>query len=248
MRKKILKISNLHKTFYGFRALNGVSMNVNEGELLGIMGPNGSGKSTLLNCITGIFPNTDGKVFFRDKDITGWNSSSIFKIGIARTFQMVQIFPDMCVLDNILGALQESKGNMLQRLFQVNENKEKEKAMGMLDFLKISHLKNENAKNLSYGQQKLLDLGMALIADPSLILLDEPLAGVNLTLGKEIIEFILKLVKQKSCTVIIIEHNAKIMLDICSRIIILNEGKKLAEGKPEEIKSNKEVIKAYFGA
>jgi len=248
MQEKILKISNLHKTFYGFRALNGVSMDVNEGELLGIMGPNGSGKSTLLNCITGVLPNTEGKVFFKEKDITGWNSSSIFKIGIARTFQMVQIFPDMCVLDNILGALQESKGSMLQRLFRVNENKEKEKAMEILDFLKISHLKDENAKNLSYGQQKLLDLGMALIANPSLILLDEPLAGINLTLGKKIIEFILKLVKQKSCTIIIIEHNAKVMLDICTRIIILNEGRKLAEGKPEEIKSNKEVIKAFFGA
>lgn len=246
MQEKILKISNLHKRFYGFRALNGVSMDVNEGEVLGIMGPNGSGKSTLLNCITGVLPNTEGKVFFKEKDITGWNSSSIFKLGIARTFQMVQIFPGMCVLDNILGALQESKGNMFQRLFRVNENKEK--AMEMLDFLKISHLKDENAKNLSYGQQKLLDLGMALIADPSLILLDEPLAGINLTLGKEIIEFILKLVKQKSCTIIIIEHNARVMLDICARIIVLNEGRKLAEGKPEEIKSNKEVIKAFFGA
>ncbi len=248
MQEKILKIRNLHKTFYGFKALNGVSIDVNEGELLGIMGPNGSGKSTLLNCITGILPNTKGKVFFREKDITGWKSSSIFKIGIARTFQIVQIFPDLCVLDNILGALQESKGSMFQHLFSINENKEKEKVMEMLDFLKISHLKNENAKNLSYGQQKLLDLGMALIADPSLILLDEPLAGINLTLGREIIKLILKLVKQKSCTIIIIEHNAKVMLDICTRIIILNEGRKLAEGKPEEIKSNKEVIKAYFGA
>jgi len=248
MQEKMLKIINLHKSFYGFKALNGVSLEVDEGELLGIMGPNGSGKSTLLNCITGIYPSTEGKVLFKGKDITGWNSSDIFKIGIARTFQMVQIFPDMCVLDNVLGALQESNGNILQRLLKINENKEIEKAMNILEFLKISHLKEEKAKNLSYGQQKLLDLGMALIADPSLILLDEPLAGVNLSLGREIIGFILKLVKQKSCTVIIVEHNAKVMLDICSRIIILNEGKKLAEGRPEDIKLNKEVIKAYFGA
>ena len=133
MQEKILKISNLHKYFYGYRALNGVNMNVNKGELLGIMGPNGSGKSTLLNCITGIYSNTEGKVLFKEKDITGWSSSSIFKIGIARTFQMVQLFPDMCVLDNILGALQESRGNMLQRVFRINENKEKEKAMEMLE-------------------------------------------------------------------------------------------------------------------
>jgi branched-chain amino acid transport system ATP-binding protein len=223
-------------------------MTVNKQELLGLMGPNGSGKSTLLNCITGVLSTTSGKVYYYGRDITGWKSSSMYKLGIARTFQLVQLFRDMTVIDNMIGAIQESQGSMFSRLFKFSEKDEKEKALQILDFLKIDHLKNNLAKNLSYGQQKLLDMGMVLMSEPSVVLLDEPLAGVNPTLGKEIIDHILDLVKIKCCTVIIVEHNAKIMLDICDRIIVLSEGKKIADDHPKKIKQNPEVLKAYFGA
>jgi branched-chain amino acid transport system ATP-binding protein len=238
----------LRKNFYGLRALDGVDLEIGEQELLGLMGPNGSGKSTLLNCITGVLSTTGGKVYHRGRDITGWKSSSIYKLGIARTFQLVQLFPEMTVLDNMIGAIQESQGTMFSRLFRFSEQREETKALEILDFLKIDHVKDNLAKNLSYGQQKLVDLGMVLMSDPSVVLLDEPLAGVNPTLGKQIIDHILQLVKERCCTVVIVEHNAKIMLDICDRIVVLNEGRKIAEGKPEEIKENSEVLKAYFGA
>jgi len=244
----LMKIKGLQKSFYGICALDGVDMEIRKGELLGIMGPNGSGKSTLLNCITGVLESSGGSVYFQGEDITGWKSSSIYQIGIARTFQLVQLFPEMTVLDNMIGAIQESEGSMFGRLFKFVEERERIKAFELLDFLKISHVRDSYAKNLSYGQQKLLDLGMVLMSDPSLILLDEPLAGVNPTLGKEIVEHILKLIHEKGCTVGIVEHNAKIMLDVCDRIVVLNEGKTLADGQPDEIKQDKEVLKAYFGA
>jgi branched-chain amino acid transport system ATP-binding protein len=244
----VLKIQDLRKSFYGLRALDGVDMELREKELLGLMGPNGSGKSTLLNCMTGVLSTTGGRVYHRSRDITGWKSSSIYKLGIARTFQLVQLFPEMTVLDNMVGAIQESRGTMFGRLFRFSEEWEKAKAQEILEFLKIDHVKNNLAKNLSYGQQKLVDLGMVLMADPSVVLLDEPLAGVNPTLGREIIGHILELVKVKCCTVLIIEHNAKIMLDICDRIVVLNEGRKIADGHPDAIKQNPEVLKAYFGA
>ena len=244
----VLKIQGLRKNFYGLRALDGVDLELKEKELLGLMGPNGSGKSTLLNCMTGVLSTTGGRVFHGSRDITGWKSSSIYKLGVARTFQLVQLFPEMTVMDNMVGAIQESRGTMFGRLFRFSEEWEKDKAESILEFLKIAHVKNSLAKNLSYGQQKLVDLGMVLMSDPSVVLLDEPLAGVNPTLGKEIIDHILELVREKSCAVLIIEHNAKIMLDICDRIVVLNEGRKIADGLPEEIKQNPEVLKAYFGA
>jgi branched-chain amino acid transport system ATP-binding protein len=247
-KNTVLTIRGLRKNFYGLRALDGVDLDIREKELLGLMGPNGSGKSTLLNCMTGVLSPTGGRVCHRDRDITGWRSSSIYRLGIARTFQLVQLFPEMTVLDNMIGAIQEGQGSMFGRLFRFSEELEKAKALELLDFLKISHLQRNLAKNLSYGQQKLLDLGMVLMSDPSVVLLDEPLSGVNPTLGREIVDHILHLIRVRGCTVLIVEHNAKIMLDICDRIVVLNEGRKIADGQPEEIKQDPEVLKAYFGA
>ena len=244
---KILETSELKKYFYQLEALKGVNFQVNEGELLGLIGPNGSGKTTLFDCVTGILKPSGGKVFFKDKDITNFKPDRSYKMGIGRTFQLAQLFPEMTVLENMLLAIQENQGTMLNRLFRIREDDNRQKALSLLEFLKIDHVKDEFAKNLSYGQQKLLDLGMVLMPDPELIMLDEPLAGVNRSLAREIVERIRELQKDYSCTFVIIEHDMKVVMDLCERIIVLDYGEKIADGTPEEIQNNERVLSAYFG-
>jgi len=244
--QSLLEVRNLMKHFYGLTALKGVDLHVDEGDLVGLIGPNGSGKTTLFNCVTGILKPSEGKVTFKGKDITNFLPDAIYRMGIGRTFQIVQLFPQMTVLENMTMAIQESQGNMLSRLFKISEAKDQKKAKRLLDFLRISHLSSECAKNLSYGQQKLLDLGMVLMSDPNLILLDEPLAGVNRTLAREIIDRVRDL-NQGGCTFVIIEHDMKVVMNLCERIVVLDYGVKIAEGKPEDIKKDEQVLKAYFG-
>ena len=243
---RLLEAKGLKKLFYTYAALNSVDIHVNEGELLGLIGPNGSGKTTFFNCVTGILETSGGEVFFKGQNITNFGPDKVYKMGIGRTFQLVQLFPEMTVMDNMLLAIQESQGSMFSRLFKINEDSNKKKALELLDFLKISRLKDEYAKNLSYGQQKLLDLGMVLMSDPKLVMLDEPLAGVNKTLAKEIIERIRELNKAGS-TLIIIEHDMPVVMNLCERIVVLDYGEKIAEGEPKEIQNNELVLKAYFG-
>ncbi len=244
---KILETSGLKKFFYRLQALKGVDLHVEEGELVGLIGPNGSGKTTLFDCITGILKPSGGKVYFKDKDITNFKPDGSYKMGIGRTFQLAQLFPEMTVMENMLLAIQESQGSMLNRLFRIREDDNRNKALSLLEFLKIGHVRDEFAKNLSYGQQKLLDLGMVLMADPELILLDEPLAGVNRSLAVEIVERIRELRKNCGCTFIIIEHDMKVVMDLCERIVVLDYGEKIAEGTPQEIQNNEKVLSAYFG-
>ena len=232
--------------FYQLVALKGVDLHVEKGELLGLIGPNGSGKTTLFDCVTGILKPNEGSVLLNGKDITNFKPHVVYKMGIGRTFQLVQLFPAMTVLDNMLLAIQESQGNTFNRLFKINEDENVKRAIGILDFLKIDHLRENHAKNLSYGQQKLLDLGMVLMSDPDLVLLDEPLAGVNRTLAREIIDRVREL-NEQGRTFIIIEHDMKVVMDLCERIVVLDYGEKIAEGTPEEIKNNDQVLKAYFG-
>jgi len=167
-------------------------------------------------------------------------------MGIGRTFQLVQLFPEMTVLDNMLLAIQENQRNMMGRLFKISEDENIEKANAILKFLKIDHLRNNAAKTLSYGQQKLLDLGMVLIPDPDLILLDEPLAGVNRSLALEIIDRVSQL-NEQGRTFIVIEHDMKVVMNLCKRIVVLDYGEKIAEGTSEEIQKNEDVLTAYFG-
>ena len=243
---KLLEIKGLTKYFYGLPALREVELHVDQGELLGLIGPNGSGKTTLFNCVTGILKASGGKVFFKGKDITNWSPDTIYKVGIGRTFQLIELFPEMTVRDNMLLAIQESQGSMFSRLFKIREDGNEKKALTLLYFLRISHLKDEFAKNLSYGKRKLLDLGMVLMSDPKLILLDEPLAGVNKSLARDIIDRILELNKG-GCTFIIIEHDMPVIMNLCKRIVVLDYGEKIAEGAPQEIQNNDRVLKAYFG-
>jgi len=242
----ILEIVGLRKKFYQLEAVAGVDFEVREGEILGLIGPNGSGKTTLFDCITGIQRPTAGEVRFMGKRITRMKPNSIYQLGIGRTFQLVQLFPGMTVLDNMIMAIQESEGTVLSRLFQMDESKDEKKAIELLEFLNIIHLKDQISKNISYGQQKLLDMGMVLMSKPKLIMLDEPMAGVNATLGKEIAERLIEL-NHRGCSFLIIEHNMRVIMNLCHRIVVLDYGKKIAEGSPEEIQNDEQVLAAYFG-
>jgi len=242
----ILEVKGLKKSFYQLQAVAGVDFEVKEGEILGLIGPNGSGKTTLFDCVTGVQRPTGGDVYFMGKRITRMKPHSIYRLGVGRTFQLVQLFPGMTVLDNMIMAIQESEGTLLGRLFQLDESKDRDRAIELLKFLNIIHLKDQLAKNLSYGQQKLLDLGMVLMSDPKLIMLDEPMAGVNATLGREICERLIEL-NERGCSFLVIEHNMRMVMGLCHRIVVLDYGKKIAEGSPAEIQENQQVLAAYFG-
>jgi len=241
-----LEIDNLSKHFFRLSALNRVSLGVEPGELLGIIGPNGSGKTTLFNCITGVLSPSDGQVRFRGEDITGRSADAVYRRGIARTFQLIQLFPEMTVMENMLVAAQEKKGTLLSRLLHREEAEATARAVALLEFLGIAGLTENLASNLSYGQQKLLDFGMALMSNPQLILLDEPMAGVNPTMIKNLVGHILEL-NARGYTFVVIEHNMEVVMSLCRRIVVLSQGERIAEGTPAEIADNPLVLDAYFG-
>jgi len=244
---KALQVDGLKKNFHGFAALRGVDLYVNEGELFGLIGPNGSGKTTFFNCLTGILKCSSGRVVFKGREITNSAPDATYRMGIGRTFQLIELFPGMTVLDNMLLAMQESQGSMFSRLFRVREEANEQRALELLEFLRISHVRDELAKNLSYGQQKLLDFGMVLMSKPELILLDEPSCGVEIQMRQEMVHYIKELNRQGT-TIIVIEHNMDVLMDLCTRIVVLDSGEKIAEGSPREIQNNQKVIDAYFGA
>ena len=244
---KLLEVEGLKKSFEGFPALKGVDLSVREGELFGLIGPNGSGKTTFFNCVTGVLKCSGGKVLFKGEEITNRGPDRVYRMGIGRTFQLIEVFPGMTVLDNMLMAVQESQGRMFNRLFRIREDNNEKRALQLLDFLRIAHLKDELARNLSYGQQKLLDFGMVLMSQPKLILLDEPTCGVEIEMRQEMMRTIREL-NQQGHTLIVIEHNMDVVMSLCERIAVLDYGEKIAEGTPAQIQSNPNVIDAYFGA
>ena len=246
MGTPLLEIRELSKHFFRLSALSRVSLSVEAGELLGIIGPNGSGKTTLFNCITGVLPPSGGSVRFQGQDITGWSPDAVYHLGIARTFQLIQLFPEMTVLENMLMAAQERQGTLWGRLLRREEVQETERARRLLDYLGIAAVRGNLASNLSYGQQKLLDFGMALMSEPRLILLDEPLAGVNPTMINTLVDRILELNAQ-GYTFVVIEHNMEVVMSLCRRIVVLSEGEQIAGGTPAEVAHNPLVLDAYFG-
>lgn len=243
----LLETRQLTKHFFKMMAVNRLDFQVEKGELVAIIGPNGSGKSTFFNCITHVHPPTDGRVFYKGEDITGLQADRISRIGIGRTFQLIQLFQDMTVLENMLLSVQEHRGNLLSRLFQRDDTGDRERAVEMLEFLNIIHLKDEFARNLSFGQQKLLDFGMVLMPEPELMLLDEPTAGVVAAMRERIMDHIREL-NGRGQTFIVIEHNMDVVMNLCERVVVFDYGEKIAEGTPKEIQNNARVIDAYFGA
>lgn len=243
----VLSVRDLSKTFGAIKAVDGVSFDVRPGEILGLIGPNGSGKSTLFNCILGQLKPDTGHVEVNGRDVSGRRACDLNKLGVGRTFQQLSVFPQMTVLDNIIVAGQEHRGTMLGRLFGAPDAGLAGEADRMIDFFRLTHLRDQMAGSLSYGQQKLVDAAMAFMAGPSLVLLDEPAGGVNLTMLAGLKERLGTYNREHGTTFVVIEHNMEFVMSLCSRIIVLAEGRVIAEGGPEEIRSNQTVIDAYLG-
>jgi branched-chain amino acid transport system ATP-binding protein len=242
----LLEVRTLSKQFFRLSALHDVSLSVEPGELLGVIGPNGSGKTTLFNCVTGVLRPSAGQIRFKGEDITGFTADRVHRRGVARTFQLIQLFPEMTVLENMLLAAQEREGTMLGRLLRREGGAAAARALELLEYLGIAGLRDHLASNLSYGQQKLLDFGMALMSRPEVVLLDEPLAGVNPTMIKSLVGHIQAL-NREGHTFVVIEHNMEVVMSLCRRIVVLSQGEQIAEGTPAEVADNPLVLDAYFG-
>ncbi|MGE5850173.1 MAG: ABC transporter ATP-binding protein [Candidatus Methylomirabilota bacterium] len=230
----ILEIRDLTKRFGGVMAINRCSLALSPGKIYGLIGPNGSGKTTLFNCIIGLERRDGGEVYFKGRRIDGLKPNRIARIGIGRTFQVIRIFPELTALENLLVVTQEP--------FEVCQRK----AMDLLRFVTLDRLRNEYAGNLSYGQQKLLEFSRVLMTDPELILLDEPAAGVNRTLLNELLAAIASL-RDRGKTILIVEHDMKVVMGLCEKVFVLDYGEKIAEGPPEAIQGDERVVEAYFG-
>lgn len=248
----LLEIDNLCLSFGGLKATNDVTMHMEAGKINGIIGPNGAGKTTFFNLISGVYKPDSGSITFDGKRIDGLKPFEINQAGIARTYQVINLFKNMSVVENVMvGMHPRLKANFFESLIhsraeRAEEAEARERALNWLDFVGLRDHANDQAGALSYGQQRLLEIVRGLASNPKLILLDEPAAGMN-SREKEELNALLRRILDKGVNILIVEHDMKLMMDVTDRLFVLNYGKKLAEGTPEEIQKNPEVIAAYLG-
>lgn len=253
----ILTVEKLTKSFGGLTAVSNVSMVLNEGEMVGLIGPNGAGKTTVFNLLTGVYKPTSGTVTLTrngtDQVISGRKPCDICKLGLARTFQNIRLFKDLTVLDNVRIAMNKDVKYGLVSSFlhlptyQKEEKRLEEAAMDLLKLMKLDHKKDELAKNLPYGEQRHLEIARAMATNPALLLLDEPAAGMNPAETAELTSLIAFIREHYHLTILLIEHDMSLVMKICERIYVLDYGMVIANGTPDEIKSNRKVIEAYLG-
>jgi branched-chain amino acid transport system ATP-binding protein len=246
-RPSFLEVKNVRKHYGAIKAVDGVSLSVAPGQIVGVIGPNGSGKTTLFNAILGQIEPTGGSVEFCGEDITGMSPLELSRRGIGRTFQTLQVFGKLPVRDNLIAAAQEFAGTMPGRLFAAPDAGLGCRADEMIELFRLKHVAHLPAGSLSYGQQKLIDIAMAFMPAPRLVLLDEPCAGVNPSLVDELHDRLVELNKTQGGSFVVIEHNMDFIMRLCPHVVCMVEGRVLAEGSPAEVQSNRQVLEAYLG-
>ena len=253
MSNKYLEVTNLKKSFGGLKAVDVQSLNLNRNELTSIIGPNGAGKTTFFDLISGFQDSDEGKVYLNKKNITRSQPYSIARLGMIRTFQLTKVFDRMTVLENMMfSASSVNNDSFMKSLIRLPSQKTtekniKEKSFEIMKDLNIDHMANSYARELSGGQKKLLELGRSIVNDPSILLLDEPLAGVNPKLAEEILQIILNL-SEKGISILMVEHNIEAVMKISQRVIVLAEGMVIADDIPENVRTDEKVIEAYLGS
>ena len=246
----LLETRKLSKFFGGLAAVSGVDLHVEDGEIVGLIGPNGAGKTTCFNLLSGFLPPTTGTIAFAGEDITGLRSHRIVKRGLVRTFQLTTLFQEMTVLENVLMGLHLHANKSLRQLLgrrATYPRAEVDRCLEILDFTGLSAQVHQDAKNLPHGHQRVLGIAMALASRPRLLLLDEPVTGMNLDESGRVMSLV-KTIRDRGTTILLVEHNMKAVMGTCERIVVLNFGQKLTEGTPAEVSTNPQVIEAYLGA
>ena len=249
----ILDIQNISLRFGGVKALTDISFNVREHEIRSIIGPNGAGKSSMLNCINGVYTPSEGSITFRGQTFAHMNSRQVAEMGVARTFQNLALFKGMSVIDNIMsGRNLKFRSNILLQALRLGPAEREEIAQRefverIIDFLEIQAYRKTPVGQLPYGLQKRVDLGRALAMEPQVLLLDEPMAGMNVEEKQDMCRFILDVNDEFGTTIVLIEHDMGVVMDISDRVVVLDYGKKIGDGAPEEVRDNEDVIRAYLG-
>jgi branched-chain amino acid transport system ATP-binding protein len=249
----ILDLQSVSLRFGGVKALTNISFNVLEHEVRAIIGPNGAGKSSMLNVINGVYRPQEGSITYRGEKLTDMTPNRAARMGISRTFQNIALFKGMSVLDNIMaGCALDERATFLEVAFQLprarrEETAHREKVEEIIEFLQIEHIRKTPVKRLPYGLQKRVELGRALAAQPQILLLDEPMAGMNIEEKQDMCRFILDVNDHYGTTVVLIEHDMGVVMDLSDRVVVLDYGQKIGDGTPDEVRANPDVIKAYLG-